>query len=110
MVDSFGSIRSTASPVWKQIVRWQLLRAGNKNREDEDSGNRRDTDEETLKETVEGPVIKLLDDFEERAASNAVIHRHRRLEAALAAKELHQQFWPLMLESDSDYPEEWRAS
>ena len=104
-----GNILSTASPVWKQKIRWQRLRAGNKSREDEDSGDRRDADDEALKETIEGTITKLLDDYEEYCAKKAVFHRHTRLEAALAAKETHQELWPLMLKSDSDYPRERRA-
>ena len=58
-----------------------------------------------LKETIEGTAVKLLDDFENLVALKAVQHRDLRLKAAIAAKEQHQNFWPLMLKSDSDYPE-----
>lgn len=35
----------------------------------------------------------------------AVQHRGSRVKTAIAAKEQHQFFWPLMLKADSDYPE-----
>lgn len=64
MVDDEGNIKAATSPVWRQRIRWQRLKAGNKNRDDEDSGERREGDgEKELKETVYGTPVKLLDDL-----------------------------------------------
>ena len=60
---------------------------------------------ETLKETVEGSVVKLLDDFEKYIAAQSVQHKYDRHMTGLVAKLAHQNFWPLWLKSDYDYPE-----
>lgn len=102
-----GELCEAVSPIWTQRIRWQRLRAGNKNREDEDSAERPadENEEQTLKETVEGTAIKLLDDFEERVARKAIMHRHTWLLSVIAAREQHEETWPLILVCNSDYPE-----
>ena len=60
---------------------------------------------ETLKETVQGSIVKLLDDYEKHVAPQSVRHKFDRYKTALVSKMAHQNFWPLWLKSDYDYPE-----
>ena len=60
---------------------------------------------DTLKETVQGSIVKLLDDYEKYVAPQAVQHAFDRHMTALVSKLAHENFWPLWLKSDYDYPE-----
>ena len=71
--------------------------------DDDDGTNNEGKD--TLKETVRGTLIELLDEFEEHVAAQAVQHRYDRFMTGLVAKLAHENFWPLWLKSDYDYPE-----
>ena len=71
----------------------------------DDDGGRDKEGKETLKETVRGTLIELLDEVEMHVAQQAVQHRFDRYMTGLVAKLCHQNFWPRWLKSDYDYPE-----
>lgn len=107
VVDADGGFRADASPVWQQKIRWQRLKAGHASvRAAEDGdGLREGEGQEELKETVFGTPLQLLDNFEQLIAVKATQHRNTRLKAWMTARELHENCWPHVLVSDSDYPE-----
>ena len=71
---------------------------------DDDDGRDKEG-KETLKETVRGTLIELLDEIEMHVAQQAVQHRYDRYMTGLVAKLFNQNCWPRWLKSDYDYPE-----
>ena len=71
--------------------------------DDDDGANNKEKD--TLKETVQGTLVELLDEFEEHVARQAIQHRYDRYMTELVAKLSNENCWPLWLKSDYDYPE-----
>ena len=96
-----GPIKLDAPAPWRHVLRWERLKKGaGKDRPAEGSKEAEKGAKESLRETVRGSAIFLLDDFEQRMSKKAVMHRRVWIDTARATKALRQNAWLGMLLSD----------
>lgn len=94
LVDSYGKLKPDVSPIWMQWVQWSRIKSGG------DGSNK----EDDLRQTREGAIIQLLDEFEP-VQKHHIRHSFHIEQSKAAEGEYSRNCIPGMIDCKSDYSE-----